>query len=131
MQECISALETVGLDPQVGYLHALRPGRPALALDSMEALCPAFAARLALRLIDQSIIRPEHFESLQPNTMYLNEEGRRIELKAYELRRQRETVHPPDASEPVPWRLVPCLQARRLAQVLRGDAPRYEPFLIR
>lgn len=130
VQECISALEAVGLDPQVGYLHALRPGRPALALDLVEALRPAFVDRLALRLINQSIIRPEHFEPPQPNAVYLNEEGRRVVLKAYELR-QRETVQHPDAAEPVPWRLVPHLQARRLAQALRGDAPCYEPFLIR
>lgn len=130
VQECVSALEAVGLDPQVGYLHALRSGRPALALDLMEALRPAFVERLALRLVNQGIVQPDHFESPEPNAVYLNEVGRRVVLKAYEAR-QRETVQHPDAAEPVPWRLIPHLQARRLAQTLRGDTPTYEPFIIR
>ncbi|MCX7993948.1 MAG: type I-C CRISPR-associated endonuclease Cas1c [Fimbriimonadales bacterium] len=129
-QEYASALESVGLDYQVGYLHALRPGRPALALDLMEEMRPAFIDRLVVRLINQNQIRPDQFDFSRPNAVYLNEAGRRTVLQAYQ-ERKRETVQHPDAAEPVPWGLIPQLQARRLARVLRGDAPAYEPFLIR
>ncbi|GIV08169.1 MAG: CRISPR-associated endonuclease Cas1 1 [Fimbriimonadales bacterium] len=129
-QEYASALEAVGLDYQVGYLHALRPGRPALALDLMEEMRPAFIDRLVLRLINQNLIHPNQFDFSRPNAVYLDHEGRRTVLQTYQ-ERKRETVHHPDAAEPVPWAIIPHLQARRLARVLRGDAPYYEPFIIR
>ncbi|OYT69569.1 MAG: subtype I-C CRISPR-associated endonuclease Cas1 [Armatimonadetes bacterium JP3_11] len=129
-QEYASALEAVGLDYQVGYLHALRPGRPALALDLMEEMRPAFIDRLVLRLINQNLIRPDQFDFSRPNAVYLNHEGRRVVLQIYQ-ERKRETVHHPDAAEPIPWAIIPYLQARRLARVLRGEAPYYEPFVIR
>lgn len=130
VQEYASALEAVGLDYQVGYLHALRPGRPALALDLMEEMRPAFIDRLVLRLINQNQIRPDQFTSPRQNVVYLNDAGKRTVLQAYQ-ERKRETVQHPDAAEPVPWGLVPFLQARRLARVLRGEATHYEPFIIR
>lgn len=129
-QEYASALEAVGLDYQVGYLHALRPGCPALALDLMEEMRPAFIDRLVLRLINQNLIRPDQFDFSRPNAVYLNHEGRRVVLQIYQ-ERKRERVHHPDAAEPVPWAIIPHLQARRLARVLRGEAPYYEPFVIR
>ncbi len=129
-QEYCSALHAVGLDYQVGYLHALRAGRPALALDLMEEMRPAFIDRLALRLINQGQLQENHFEARGQNAIYLNPIGRRIVLQVYQ-ERKRETVHHPDAAEPVPWGLIPHLQARRLARALRGDAPHYEPFIIR
>jgi CRISPR-associated protein Cas1 len=129
-QEYASALEAVGLDYQVGYLHALRPGRPALALDLMEEMRPAFIDRFVISLINRRQVQPHHFESPRQNAVYLNLEGRRLVLQAYQ-ERKRETVQHPDAAEPVPWAILPQLQARRLARVLRGDAPYYEPFIIR
>ncbi|GIV05699.1 MAG: CRISPR-associated endonuclease Cas1 1 [Fimbriimonadales bacterium] len=129
-QEYASALESVGLDYQVGYLHALRPGCPALALDLMEEMRPAFIDRFVISLINRRQVQSHHFESPRPNTVYLNSEGRRLVLQAYQ-ERKRERVHHPDAAEPVPWAIIPHLQARRLARVLRGEAPYYEPFVIR
>ncbi|MCX7924450.1 MAG: type I-C CRISPR-associated endonuclease Cas1c [Fimbriimonadales bacterium] len=129
-QDYCSAAQAAGLDYQVGYLHALRSGRPALALDLMEEMRPAFIDRLALRLINQGQVRADHFESRGANAVYLNPAGRRLVLQAYQ-ERKRETVQHPDAAEPVPWGLIPHLQARRLARALRGDAPYYEPFIIR
>lgn len=114
----------------MGYLHALRAGRPALALDLMEEMRPAFIDRLALRLINQGQLQENHFEARGQNAIYLNAIGRRLVLQVYQ-ERKRETVQHPDAAEPVPWGLIPHLQARRLARALRGDAPHYEPFIIR
>jgi len=129
-KEYVSALEAAGLDYQVGYLHALRPGRPALALDLMEEMRPAFIDRLVLRLINQNLVHPDHFSFQPPNAVYLNDAGKRAVLRVYQ-ERKRETVQHPDAVEPVPWGLVPFLQARRLARMLRGEVDCYEPFIIR
>jgi CRISPR/Cas system-associated endonuclease Cas1 len=76
----VSALEGVGLDPQVGYLHALRPGRPALALDLMEELRPALADRFALSLVNLQQLTPDHFEERPGGAVLLNEQGRRAKL---------------------------------------------------
>ena len=84
--ECEAALEGVGLDPQVGYLHALRPGRPALALDMMEEFRPVLADRLALTLINRRQLQANHFEETPGGGFHLNEEGRRIVLVAYQER---------------------------------------------
>lgn len=81
-QECVSALEGVGLDPQVGYLHALRPGRPALALDLMEEFRPLIADRLALTLVNRRQLAESHFEESTGGAVRLNDEGRRTVLTA-------------------------------------------------
>ncbi|GIV07044.1 MAG: CRISPR-associated endonuclease Cas1 1 [Fimbriimonadales bacterium] len=126
----ISALEGVGLDPQVGYLHALRSGRPALALDLMEELRPAFADRFVLSLVNLQQITPEHFEERPGGAVLLNETGRRELLVAYQKRKQEQVYHPVlDAR--IPWGVVPHIQARLLARMLRGDILEYPPFLIR
>lgn len=126
----VSALEGVGLDPQVGYLHALRPGRPALALDLMEELRSAFADRFAISLVNLQQIQSHHFEERPGGAVLLNEEGRREVLVAYQKRKQ-ETIHHPVLEKPIPWGLVPHIQARLLARTLRGDLPTYPPFLVR
>ncbi|MCS7190607.1 MAG: type I-C CRISPR-associated endonuclease Cas1c [Fimbriimonadales bacterium] len=128
--DCVSALEGVGLDPQVGYLHALRPGRPALALDLMEELRPAFADRFALSLVNLQQITPDHFEERPGGAVLLNDTGRRELLVAYQKRKQ-ELVQHPVLNARIPWGLVPHIQARLLARVLRGDIPEYPPFQIR
>ena len=125
--DCAAALESVGLDPQVGFLHVLRPGRPALALDLMEESRPAVADRLALALVNRRQITPAHFEPRPGGAVYLNEEGRRTVLTAYQERKQAPKKHRL-FKEPVPAGLIPFVQARLLARHLRGDLPRYPPY---
>ncbi len=128
--ECEAALEGVGLDPQVGYLHALRPGRPALALDLMEELRPAVADRLVLRMINRRQIRADHFEETAGGAVSLNERGRRVVLAEYE--RRKESVVPHRLlKERIPTGLIPHVQARLLARCLRGDLRHYLPYLAR
>ncbi len=126
----VSALEGVGLDPQVGYLHALRPGRPALALDLMEELRPALADRFALSLVNLQQLTPDHFEERPGGAVLLNEQGRRELLVAYQKRKQEPVQHPVLQTR-IPWGLVPHIQARLLARYLRGDILNYPPFTIR
>ncbi len=128
--ECASALEGVGLDPQVGYLHALRPGRPALALDLMEELRPVLADRLALTLVNRRQLRAEHFEEEPGGAVLLNDEGRRAVILAYQRRKGEEIEHRA-LSQKVPFGLVPHVQARLLARHLRDDLVEYPPFLYR
>lgn len=128
--ECSAALEGVGLDPQVGFLHALRPGRPALALDLMEELRPVVADRLALTLVNRQQLRPEHFEQQLGGAIHLTEEGRRTVLVAYQKRKEEEVVHRV-LRQRLPLGLVPHVQARLLARHLRGDVAEYPPFLSR
>ena len=124
--DCTAALESVGLDPQVGFLHVLRPGRPALALDLMEEFRPAVADRLALALVNRRQLTPAHFEPRPGGAVYLSEEGRRVLLTAYQERKQKPRRHRL-FKEPVPWGLLPFVQARLLARHLRGDLPAYPP----
>lgn len=128
--DCAAALEGVGLDPQVGFLHALRPGRPALALDLMEELRPALADRLALALVNRAQLRPDDFTTHDGGAVYLNDDGRKTLILAYQKRKEEEVDHRVIGGK-VPLGLVPHLQARLLARHLRGDLPHYVPFLAR
>lgn len=128
--ECASALEGVGLDPQVGYLHALRPGRPALALDLMEELRPILADRLAITLINRRQLRAEHFEITPGGAVRLTDEGRKAVIVAYQQRKEEELQHRV-LKQKVPLGLVPHVQARLLARHLRKDIRDYPPFLYR
>ncbi|MBI4499031.1 MAG: type I-C CRISPR-associated endonuclease Cas1 [Chloroflexi bacterium] len=128
--ECASALEGVGLDPQVGYLHALRPGRPALALDLMEEFRPVLADRLAITLINRRQLKAEHFEELPGGAFHLNDEGRRTVIVAFQRRKEEEVEHRA-LKQKVPLGLVPHVQARLLARHLRGDLKDYPPFVYR
>jgi CRISPR-associated protein Cas1 len=127
-QDCVSACEGTGLDPQFGFLHALRPGRPSLALDLMEEFRPSLADRLALTLINRRQLKPEHFDDRPGGSVLLNDEGRKLALTAYQTRKQEETPHLL-VKERVPMGLVPHLQARLLARHLRGDLNAYPPFV--
>lgn len=129
--DCTAAAEGVGLDPQVGMLHAVRPGRPALALDLMEEYRSGLVDRLALTLINRRQIRPEHFEAREEagGSVLLNEEGRKLVLTAYQKRKQ-ESVQHRLLKQPTPLGLVPHVQARLLARHLRGDLAHYPPFLF-
>ncbi|MEX2535186.1 MAG: type I-C CRISPR-associated endonuclease Cas1c [Trueperaceae bacterium] len=128
--ECVSALEGVGLDPQVGFLHALRPGRPALALDLMEELRAPLADRLVLTLINLGQVRADGFVARPGGAVELTEESRKTVAVAYQKRKQDEVTHPVLA-KPIPFGLVAHTQARLLARHLRGDVPNYRPFLYR
>lgn len=128
--ECASALEGVGLDPQVGYLHALRPGRPALALDLMEELRPVLADRLAITLINRRQLKPEDFEAMPGGAVQMTDEARKAVIVAYQRRKEEELRHRV-LKQPVPLGLVPHVQARLLARHLRGDLKNYPPFLYR
>lgn len=128
--ECTAGLESVGLDPQVGYLHALRPGRPALALDLMEEFRPIIADRLAITLINRRQVQADHFEHRPGGAVHLNDEGRRQVLLAYQKRKEEE-VHHRVIDQKAPLGLFPYLQARLLARYLRGDLEEYPPYLVR
>ncbi len=128
--ECDAALEGVGLDPQVGYLHALRPGRPSLALDLMEELRAVMADRLAITLINRRQLGARHFDVGPGGAVSLTDGGRRVVIVAYQ-RRKEEEVHHRVLKAKTPLGLVPHIQARLLARHLRGELPDYPPFLYR
>ena len=128
--ECAGAAQGVGLDPQVGFLHTLRPGRPALALDLMEELRPVFVDRLALAMINLRQIQAAHFEDRPGGAVYLNEKGRKEVIIAYQKRKQTELTHAA-LDRKVPLGLVPHVQARLLARYLRNDCKQYVPFVLR
>lgn len=130
LSDCVAACEGVGLDPQFGYLHALRPGRPSLALDLMEELRPILADRLVLSLINRRQVRPRDFEERPGGAVHLDETGRKTVLVAYQMRKQEEVAHP-ILDQQVPLGLVPHVQARLLARHLRGDVDFYAPFTPR
>ncbi len=129
VHDCRSAVEAVGLDSQLGFLHAVRPGRPSLALDLMEEFRPV-VDRLALTLINRGQLTDRDFEPRPGGAVYLSETGRKTVLGAYQQRKQEEISHAL-LQQPVPIGLLPHVQARLLARVLRGDMEGYLPFLIR
>lgn len=128
LNDCISALEGVGLDPQLGFLHQPRPGRPSLGLDLMEEFRPFMADRLAVTLINRRQITIDHFEPRPGGAVYLNEQGRKEVVTAYQKRKQEETSHPL-FTEKSPIGLLPFVQARLLARHLRGDLESYLPYI--
>lgn len=130
LTDCVAASESVGLDPQVGFLHALRPGRPALGLDLMEEFRAVLADRVAITLINRKQIRPDDFEVRPGGAVYLNDRGRREVIAAYQRRKREEITHPL-LGQKMMMGYVPYVQARVLARVLRGDMEEYLPFICR
>ena len=128
LNDCISALEGVGLDPQMGFLHVPRPGRPSLALDLMEEFRAFMADRIAITLITRKQITIEHFEPRPGGAVYLNEKGRKEVVAAWQKRKQEEADHPL-LVEKLPIGLLPHIQARLLARHLRGDLESYVPYI--
>lgn len=126
--DCASALESVGLDAYVGFLHRDRPGRMSLALDLMEELRPCMADRFVLTLINNRILSGEDFEKSESGAVYLTNDGRKIFLQHWQERKQ-ETITHPYLEEKLPWGLVPYIQALLLARCLRADLDGYPPFL--
>ena len=130
VHDCRSALETVGLDPAVGFLHRERPGRPSLALDLMEELRPILADRLGLSLINRRQLSADDFETAVSGAVSLREEARKTVLIAYQERKKDELIHP-FLKEKTTLGLVPFVQASLMARRLRGDLDGYPPFLWR
>ncbi|ADM09591.1 hypothetical protein PB2503_07679 [Parvularcula bermudensis HTCC2503] len=128
--DCRSALEGVGLDPQVGFLHTDRPGRASLALDLMEELRPVLADRLALTMINRGQIKARDFVVDAGGAISLTEDGRKLVLIAWQERKKRELRHP-FLGESAAMGLVAHLQARLLSRHLRGDLDGYPPFIWR
>lgn len=130
MNDCRSALESVGLDPQLGFLHAVRPGRAALALDLQEEFRSILADRLALTLVNRGQIGADDFDEREGGAVMLNDTGRRTVVTAWQERKQEEITHPFTESK-MPLALLPFLQARFLARTLRGEMEGYLPFLAK
>ena len=128
IHDCRSALETVGLDPAVGFLHRDRPGRPSLALDLAEEFRPLLGERLALSLINRQQLGLRDFRYLENGAVLLKEDSRRTVLVAYQERKAEELQHA-FLGEKIPIGLAPHLQAQLLARNLRGDLEAYPPFL--
>lgn len=128
MNDCRSAVETVGLDPQLGYLHAVRPGRAALALDLMEEFRAVLADRLALTLVNRGQIRAVDFDLRPGGAVLLKDDARKTVIVAYQERKQ-ETLEHPLLEQKIIIGLLPQIQARLLSRYIRGDAESYLPFL--
>lgn len=126
--DCASALEAVGLDPYVGFLHRDRPGRASLALDLMEELRPCMADRFVLTLVNNRMVGPGDFLRQESGAVSMDDGARRTFLKAWQAKKQ-ETITHPYLKEKLPWGLVPYVQSLLLARYLRGDLDRYPPFL--
>ena len=126
--DCASALESVGLDAYVGFLHRDRPGRESLALDLMEELRPCMADRFVLTLVNNRMIRPEDFQIQDSGAVLLTDDGRKKFLKAWQ-ERKRDTLTHPYLNEKMSWGMIPYVQALLLARYLRGDLDEYPPFL--
>lgn len=125
--EVVSALETVGLDPYVGFLHTERPGRPSLALDMMEELRPVFADRLALSLVNRRQVSAKGFTQKESGGILMDDETRKTVITAWQERKKEEIEHP-YLKERIPFGLIPHVQALLLARHLRGDLDAYPPF---
>lgn len=126
--DCASALESVGLDAYVGYLHRDRPGRESLALDLMEELRPCFADRFVLTLVNNRVMKPADFQNRESGAVLLTDSARKTFLQKWQERKKEPITHP-FLEEKIPWGLVPYVQSLLLARYLRGDLDGYPPFL--
>jgi len=127
MNDCRSAVESTGLDPQIGFLHTVRPGRASLALDLMEEFRPLFADRLALTLVNRRQIQGNDFVDHPGGAITLKDEARRTLVVAYQ-ERKRETLTHPLVNSNMAIGLAPFVQARLLARLVRDDINTYQPF---
>ncbi|MDP2365791.1 MAG: CRISPR-associated endonuclease Cas1, partial [Ignavibacteria bacterium] len=135
--DCRSALETVGLDPQVGFLHQDRPGRPSLALDIMEEFRAYLGDRIMLNLINLKQVTIKDFVRRTPSgdiresgEVRMSDEARKTLLTAYQKKKQEEITHP-FLGEKMTIGLLPHIQAQLLARYIRGDIENYPPFYLK
>lgn len=125
---CAAALESVGLDAYVGFMHRDRPGRASLALDIMEEMRPIMADRFVISCVNNRIINADMFEKRDNGTILLTDEGKRAILKAWQSKKQEEITHP-FLKEKIAWGLLPYVQSLLLARCIRGDLDEYPPLL--
>lgn len=130
LNDCVAAIQGVGLDPQIGFLHTLRPGRPALGLDLMEELRPLFADRLAVALVNRGQLKQTDFDILPGGAVHLNKKGRRIVINEYQEKKKEEITHPATRQK-IAFGLLPHIQAKILARAIRQDHLEYQPYLHR
>lgn len=128
--EVRSALETIGLDPYVGFMHTLRPGRPALALDLMEELRAYMVDRLVITMINLKQISKKDFYKKEGGGVLMTDDGRKKILKAWQDRKKEVITHP-FIKEKIEIGLIPYVQAQLLAKFLREELSEYQPFLIK
>jgi CRISPR-associated protein Cas1 len=122
-----AALETVGLDPYVGFMHQDRPGRASLANDLIEELRAPIADRFVLSLINRKQLHADDFEINENKSVYINDDARRTFISEWQKNKQDKLTHP-YLNEKISWGLVPYSQALLLARHLRGDLDQYPPF---
>lgn len=126
--DCAAALEAVGLDSYVGFLHTDRPGRQSLAADLMEELRPCFADRFVLSAVNLGRFSVKDFDVQENGAVYLSENARKTFLQGWQEKKREEIRHP-YLEEKLSWGMVPYAQALLLARYLRGDLDDYPPFL--
>ena len=126
--EIAGALESVGLDPAMGFMHTMRPGRNSLAMDLLEELRAPLADRFVVSQINLGAFTIDDFSVKENGACYLNDDARKRFLSAWQKRKQ-ETITHPFLQEKIPWGLVPYAQAMLLSRWLRGDLDLYPPFL--
>lgn len=130
MNDCRSACEAAGLDAQLGFLHAVRPGRAALALDLQEEFRSTICDRLALTLINRGQLNAADFDEREGGAVMLGDKGRRIVVTAWQERKQEEITHPLSENK-IPLGLLPFIQARFIARTIRGEMEAYLPYLAK
>ena len=123
-----AALEAVGLDSYVGFLHRDRPGRISLALDLMEELRSVYADRFVISLINKRLVKSSGFIKKENGAVVMEDETRKAILSAWQAKKQEEITHP-FLEEKIQWGLVPYAQALLLARFIRGDLDEYPPFM--
>jgi CRISPR-associated protein Cas1 len=126
--DCAGALEGVGLDSYVGFMHRDRPGRKSLALDMMEELRPVLVDRFVLTLVNSRQMRGDYFSKLESGAVTFTDDGKKKFLHAWQEHKKEVITHP-YLEEKIPWGLVPHVQSLLLARYLRGDIDGYPPFL--
>jgi CRISPR-associated protein Cas1 len=130
MNDCRSACEAAGLDTQLGFLHAVRPGRAALALDLQEEFRSIISDRLALTLINRGQITAADFDEREGGAVMLGDKGRRAVVTAWQERKKEEVTHPLTENK-IPIGLLPFIQARFIARTIRGEMEGYLPYLAK
>lgn len=126
--DCASALESVGLDAYVGFMHRDRPGRKSLALDLMEELRPTIADRFVITLINNRVVSADDFETRESGAVLMKDQARSLFLRNWQEKKKESITHP-YLEEKMQWGLVPYIQALLLARYLRGDLDGYPSFL--
>jgi len=129
LSEITGALDAVGLDPQIGFLHGVRSGRPSLALDILEEFRPAIADRFVVRLLKLKVISPSHFTYTLGGACYLTDDGRKVFVGEYENSKDEMVSHRLLGKDVPRW-VLPQVQATLMARHLRGDLPSYAPYLM-